>query len=85
MNYFVLSNVNHSNGHLNLDFGVNTKSEIKEKVYEAFRKQTERAKRLGFRIKRSYIDEQSRVWNVLVKGDKTVKLVVCNDENRGLL
>lgn len=85
MNYFVLSNVNHSNGHLNLDFGVNTKSEIKEKVYEAFRQQTERAKRLGFRIKRSYIDEQSRVWNVLVKGDKTVKLVVCNDKNRGLL
>ena len=31
MNYFVLFNVNHSNGHLNLDFGVNTKSEIKEK------------------------------------------------------
>lgn len=85
MNYFVLSNVNHSNEPLNLDFGVNTKSEIKEKVYEAFRKQTERAKRLGFRIKRSYIDEQFRVWNVLVKGDKTVKLVVCNDENRGLL
>ena len=85
MNYFVLSNVNHSNGHLNLDFGVNTKSEIKEKVYEAFRKQTERAKRLGFRIERSYIDEQFRVWNVLVKGDKTVKLVVCDDKNRGLL
>lgn len=31
MNYFVLSNVNYSNGHLNLDFGVNTKSEIKKK------------------------------------------------------
>ena len=85
MNYFVLSNVNYSNKPLNLDFGVNSKSEIKEKVYEAFRKQTERAKRLGFAIKRSYIDEQSRVWNVLVKGDKTVKLVVCNDQNRGLL
>lgn len=85
MNYFVLSNVNHSNGHLNLDFGVNTKSEIKEKVYQAFRQQTERAKRLGFRIERSYIDKQFRVWNVLVKGDKTIKLVVCNDKNRGLL
>lgn len=85
MNYFVLSNVNYSNKPLNLDFGVNTKSEIKEKVYEAFRQQTERAKRLGFRIKRSYIDEQFRVWNVLVKGDKTVKLVVCDDKNRGLL
>lgn len=85
MNYFVLSNVNHSNEPLNLDFGVNTKSEIKEKVYQAFRQQTERAKRLGFTIKKSYIDEQSRVWNVLVKGDKTVKLVVCNDKNRGLL
>lgn len=85
MNYFVLSNVNYSNKPLNLDFGVNTKSEIKEKVYEAFRKQTERAKRLGFRIERSYIDEQFRVWNVLVKGDKTVKLVVCTDKNRGLL
>lgn len=85
MNYFVLSNVNHSNEPLNLDFGVNTKSEIKEKVYEAFRKQTEHAKRLGFTIKKSYIDEQSRVWNVLVKGDKTIKLVACNDKNRGLL
>lgn len=85
MNYFVLSNVNHGNEPLNLDFGVNTKSEIKEKVYEAFRKQTECAKRLGFTIKRSYIDEQFRVWNVLVKGDKTVKLVICNDKNRGLL
>lgn len=85
MNYFVLSNVNYSNKPLNLDFGVNTKSEIKEKVYQAFRQQTERAKRLGFRIERSYIDKQSRVWNVLVKGDKTVKLVVCNDKNRGLL
>lgn len=31
MNYFILSNVNHSDGHLNLDFGVNTKSKIKEK------------------------------------------------------
>lgn len=85
MNYFILSNVNYSNKPLNLDFGVNTKSEIKEKVYQAFRQQTERAKRLGFTIEKSYIDEQSRVWNVLVKGDKTVKLVVCNDKNRGLL
>lgn len=85
MNYFVLSNVNYSNGHLNLDFGVNTKSEIKEKVYEAFRQQTERAKRLGFVIEKSYIDEQFRVWTVFVKGDKTVKLVVCDDKNRGLL
>lgn len=85
MNYFVLSNVNYSNKPLNLDFGVNSKSEIKEKVYEAFRKQTERAKRLGFAIEKSYIDEQFRVWNILVKGDKTVKLVVCDDKNRGLL
>lgn len=85
MNYFILSNVNYSNKPLNLDFGVNTKSEIKEKVYEAFRKQTERAKRLGFAIEKSYIDEQFRVWNILVKGGKTVKLVLCNDKNRGLL
>lgn len=84
MNYYILSNVNYADKALNLDFAINNKSESKTVIAESYRKQCDRAKKLGYECK-SRIDEQNRIWSTFTKGDKTVNLVVCNDKNRGLL